>query len=188
MITLKSLSLNLASHPLRNRRFFYLLFSFLGIVFLLVAFSTGQVFLKYKSRAQEIKASILKTDQMIMNAQRDKGKYSDGVEDAVKSYKEKVDLINDIILKKSFSWVEFLTDLESALPDSSYIISLAPMLTKDSKMQLKFKVASLGLNDLIKLINNLNALGFSQINLISEEENNRGLLLSEISLTYKKDV
>ena len=188
MIIQERMSLNLASHPLRNRRLFYLFFSIIGVVLLVMVFLSGRIFLDYRAKAQDVRASIANTNQLIMNAENDQRKNAAGVRQTVKNNKDKVDLVNNIISKKSFSWIEFLSDLESALPDSSYIISLAPTLTKDSRMLLKFKVVSPNVNELLKLINNLNALDFSQITPTSEDVNNRGLLITEISLSYERDV
>lgn len=188
MITSKPLSLNLASYPLRNRRLFYLLFSVLGIALLLVLFLAGRTFFEYRYKAQKMRASIWKTEQLIIDVQREEKEFQDRIEDAIRAYKKKVDLINSIILSKSFSWIEFLSDLENSLPDSSYIVSLAPTLTKDLKLQLRFKVASQNINDLLKLINNLRALKFDQIRITSEAESERGTLLSEISLIYERNI
>ena len=188
MIASRRLSLNLASDPLRNRRFFYLLLSSLVAVLLLVSFFSGKTFIEYRSKTKEIKASIKKTDQMIKNAQRDEKNFSARVEEEVKSHKAKVDLINTIILGKSFSWIQFFSDLENSLPDSSYIVSLQPALTEDSKLQLRLKVASSGVNDLLKLIDNLKALKFNQIRIKSEAVNESGLLISEISLSYERNI
>jgi Tfp pilus assembly protein PilN len=182
------MSVNLASRPLRNRRLFYLFLSIIGVVLIAMVFLSGRIFLEYRSKAQEVKTSVAKTSQLIIDAQNDQRKNAAQVKQAVKNYKDKVDLVNNIILKKSFSWIEFLSDLERALPDSSYIISLAPTLTKDSKMLLKFKVVSPEVNELLKLINNLKGLGFSHIYPQSEDENRRGLLITEISLSYERDI
>jgi len=187
MIKSKRLNLNIASHPLRNRRIFYSFLTFLVFMCLLVFFLGGRTFLEYRSKASRVKVLIAKTDRLIRNVQRDEKKFSAGIQNAIKGYKSKVDRINSIILKKSFSWIEFFSDLEISLPDSSYIISLAPTLTEDSKMQVRFKVASSDLNDLIKLLDNLNALEFDQIRIIGEGENETGTHISEISLYYERD-
>jgi hypothetical protein len=96
-------------------------------------------------------------------------------------------LVNGIILRKSFSWLKLLGNLETALPDSSYIVSLAPRLLDDSKMQVKFRVISRNLDHLLKLINNLNSLEFNNIRIENEEINDKGWLLSEISLSYERN-
>lgn len=188
MIERTRLSLNLASHPLRNRRFFYSILSLLVVALLLISFFAGKIFVEYKAKAQETRASVKRTDKLIKDAQRDEEDFSAKIEDAIINCKGKVDLINSIILGKSFSWIEFLSDLENSLPDSSYIVSMAPTLAKDSKVQLSFKVVYSSVDDLLELYNNLKALKFNQIRIISEAENERGLLLSEISLNYEKDI
>jgi hypothetical protein len=158
------------------------------VALLLISFFAGKIFVEYKAKAQETRASVKRTDKLIKDAQREEEDFSAKIEDAIIKYKGKVDLINSIILGKSFSWIEFLSDLENSLPDSSYIVSMAPTLAKDSKVQLSFKVVYSSVNDLLELYNNLKALKFNQIRIISEAENERGLLLSEISLNYEKDI
>jgi hypothetical protein len=158
------------------------------VALFLISFFAGKIFVEYKAKAQETRASVKRTDKLIKDAQRGEEDFSAKIEDAIIKYKGKVDLINSIILGKSFSWIEFLSDLENSLPDSSYIVSMAPTLAKDSKVQLNFKVAYSSVDDLLELYNNLKALKFNQIKIISEAENERGLLLSEISLNYEKDI
>jgi hypothetical protein len=96
--------------------------------------------------------------------------------------------VNSIILKKSFSWIDFFSDLEKSLPGSSYIISLAPTLTDESKLLLKLRVACSSVDDLLKLIDNFGALKFDEIRIDGETRNNRGLLISEISLSYERTI
>jgi hypothetical protein len=158
------------------------------VALLLISFFAGKIFVEYKAKAQETRASVKRIDKLIKDAQRNEEDFSAKIEGAIIKYKGKVDLINSIILGKSFSWIEFLSDLENSLPDSSYIVSMAPTLAKDSKVQLSFKVAYSSVDDLLELYNNLKALKFNQIRIISEAENERGLLLSEISLNYEKDI
>ena len=110
------------------------------------------------------------------------------IEEAKKKYGKKIELINSIILNKSFSWVEFLSDLENSLPDSSYIVSLVPKLTEDLKMQLRLRVSSPNIAGLLNFINNLRELKFHQIEIISEAKDESGELLSEISLIYEKHI
>jgi cell division protein FtsB len=188
MMNSKQLNLNLAFHPWRNRRLFFVLIFFLGAIFLLVSFFAGKTFIQYHSKAQQTKASIRKTERMIRDTQKDEKQLGKRIEETVKSLKGRVEVVNSIILKKSFSWIEFFSDLEKSLPDSSYIISLAPSLTEKSKMLLNLRVASSNVDDLLKLIDNLTALKFGEIKILGETQNDRGLLISEISLSYERDI
>ena len=188
MMDTRKLNLNLASRPWRNRRLFIILMSSLGALFLLISFFAGKAFIQYHSKAQETRASIRKAERMIRDTQRDEKQLAKRVEEMVKSQRNRVDVVNSIILKKSFSWIEFFSDLEKSLPDSSYIVSLAPALTENSKMLLNLRVASSSVDDLLKLIDNLTALKFGDIKIHGETQNDRGLLISEISLSYERDI
>jgi len=128
------------------------------------------------------------TLQKIRIAQRKEKEFTERSKQAIEKYKERIDLVNRIILRKSFSWVKFLADLENSLPDSSYIISLAPKLIEDSRMEVRFKVASQNLNMLLELINNLKALEFKGIRVESETKNKKGFLISAISLNYERNI
>lgn len=165
-----------------------MLVSSLGALFLFVSFFAGKTFIGYHSKAQKIRASIRKTERMIRDTQRDEKQLAKRVEEVAKSNKNRVDVVNSIILRKSFSWIEFFSDLEKSLPDSSYIVSLAPSLTEKSKMLLNLRVASSNVDDLLKLIDNLTALKFGEIKILAETQNDRGLLISEISLSYERDI
>jgi len=165
-----------------------MLMFFLGALFLLVSFFAGKTFIEYHSRAQQARDSIRKTERMIRDTQRDEKQLAKRAEEVAKSNKDRVEVVNSIILKKSFSWIEFFSDLEKSLPDSSYIISLAPSLTEKSKMLLNLRVASSNVDDLLKLIDNLTALKFGEIKILAETQNDRGLLISEISLSYERNI
>ena len=188
MINPRHLNVNLASHRLRNRNFFFLVFSVLVALLLLTSIFAGKIFIRYRSEAQHAKASIRETERLIKDTQRDEKGLTSRINEAVKRDKSHVDLVNNIILKKSFSWIEFFADLEKSLPDSSYIVSLAPSLSDDSKLRLRLRVACLSVNDLLKLIDNLVALEFSNIRIEGETQNDRGLLISEISVSYERTI
>jgi len=93
-----------------------------------------------------------------------------------------------MIYKKSFSWVDFLSALEEALPASCYIESLAPTLKENSQMEVRLKVAAPSLDELLKLNKNLFQKNFTGIRIISESINETGLLVAEITLIYERTV
>lgn len=181
------LDLNLASHPLRNRRFFFFLFSLLAATFLALSFLAGEMFIEFKIKSRKIKAEIKETERLMKTAQQEEKSYSAQVEEAAKKDQGRVDLMNSIILRKSFSWTDFLSDLENSLPDSSYIVSLAQTLSEGSRMQVRFKVATPDVKQLLEFLNKLNALKFAQALVNGEAENERGLLISEVSLIYERN-
>lgn len=183
---MKMISLNLAAHPLRNRKFFYFLSALLGLGLLVSAFFSGQLFIRYYLEARAARGALDKVEVSVLAAQREESKLSARVQEALKKDKEKIDLVNSIILKKSFSWTEFFSKLEECLPDSSYILSLSPALVDNKKIQMRFKVASAGLDDLLALVDKLQSLNFSQIRVENEDRNPQGQLTLEISVSYER--
>lgn len=178
--------LNLASQPLRNRRFFHLLVSVLGLAFLLLVSLGGANFVKYSSKTAGVMNSIHTVDQRSNDAQREDKVLAARIEKAEKKDKARINLVNSIILSKSFSWVDFLSSLEESLPETCYIVSLAPNLKDDFRMEVRLKVASSTLDGLLKFITRLNALKFKQIRVMGETRADNGYLLWEISLIYER--
>jgi Tfp pilus assembly protein PilN len=187
MMAARRLSLNLATDPLRNRRFFFWLSSIIVAAILLVSYLAARTYFQYRSEAQKVRASIDRIDEQIMVAGTEEKTFRQKVEEAVRRDKNKVDLVNSIILRKVFSWTELLSTLENCLPDSSYILSLAPTLTEDSRLQMRLKVVSQDLDKLLEFLNKLKASKFS-IRIEGEMEGERGLLVSEVSLSYERSI
>lgn len=181
------LSVNLATHPLRNRRLFYFLFGCAVVALAVISFVAGEVFFTYRAKAKDTGAKIAELEQKMRADQRNESDIIKKVEAEIKVSKGTVDSINGIILRKSFSWIGFLANLENALPQSSYIVSLAPILVGDSSLEVRFKVVSQSLGDLLKLIDNLRALKF-KVMVEGESQDQRGLIVSEISFKYERNV
>ncbi len=183
---MKRINLNLACHPLRNRRFFYFLSAFLGLGLLISTFFSGQLFIRYYLKAKAARRALAKVEASLLTAQREERRLSSRIQEAEKRDKDEIDLVNSLILKKSFSWSGFFSELEDCLPESSYILSLTPTLIDDARIQMRFKVVSPGLDDLLALVDKLKSLHFSQIRVESEDRNPQGMLTSEITLSYER--
>jgi len=187
MMDAKRLSLNLATYPLRNRRFFFLLLSIMAVTLVLISYLAARTYIKYRSEAQKVRASIDNVDQLIMVAGTEEKSFRQKIEEAVRRDKDKVDLVNSIILRKVFSWTELLSTLENSLPDSSYILSLAPTLAEDSRLQIRLRVVSQDLDKLLEFLNKLKASKF-RIRIEGEMASEKGLLISEVTLSYERDI
>ncbi len=183
---MRRITINLASHPLRNRKFYFFVLSCLGLGVVVTFFFSASLFLFYYQKGKAAKESLAEVESSILLAQREEKRLASKVEDAFKKDKEKVDLMNSIILKKSFPWRGFFSLLENSLPDSSYILSLAPDLVDSSRLEMRFKVVSRHLDDLLLFLNNLYRMNFKQIRVESEDQSSQGQLISEISLSYER--
>jgi Tfp pilus assembly protein PilN len=182
----KKVHLNLATHPLKNRRFFFLLFAVLTTLVLVISFAGGWTFWKYSKKNKDFRNDRGQIEKLIKDAKREELRLSAQIEEASQKYQGKVDLLNTLILKKSFSWVEFLSALEESLPASCYIESMAPTLMENNQMEVRLKIAAPNLDELFKLNRNLYRKNFTGIRIISEAINEVGLLIAEITLNYER--
>jgi Tfp pilus assembly protein PilN len=180
------MNLNLATHPLRNRRAFFWLAAVLSVSTALVLALAILYFVRYHFRRVEVDKSLAEVSESIRIAEDEDRRFTERAGTLPPQDKQAVDVLNGIIYKKSFSWTEFLSKLEEALPATSYLASIAPNFREDSSLELKFKVVSQTLDDHIALITNLNALKFTGIMVQNEDTNERGQIVSEISLTYER--
>ena len=184
----KRLNLNLATFPRRNRHLFFLFLGILGAALALALFFGGTLFINSKQKTSALRRSLEELDNAVMVSQREGTKFSTDSQEATKKYGGKVNLINSLILRKSFSWIEVFSLLEESLPDSSYILSLNPALTGESQIELRLKVASPSIEELLQLIKNLKEQKFDRITVNSEMKKEGGPLVSEISFAYEKHI
>ncbi|MBE0461417.1 MAG: hypothetical protein IBX60_07270 [Candidatus Aminicenantes bacterium] len=183
-----NVKINLASHPLRNRRLYFLIFWMLVIAVSLVFIGGGWTYFRYKGESKKIESSIAKIEKAKNEAQREEEYLSSGITRMKEKHEKKIELLNSLIYKKSFSWVDFLSDLEHALPDSACIVSLTPAQKGDTQMDVRLQVASFGVSELLELVKRLDSMRFKEIKVMSESKDDRGFLISEVSFIYEKNI
>lgn len=180
--------INLASQPLRNRRFFVLLCVLLVGGTLGISLRGGRFYLDYHDGARRLKASLAATEQKIGEVRREAQRLETQIRQEEEENQKKVALINRLIFRKSFSWVEFLDSLEESLPDSCTIVSLTPTIVGDARIEVRIRVAYPQLEELMKFITRLESMSFKNIVIRSERQNEQGIMIAEISLDYEKNV
>jgi hypothetical protein len=185
---MRTIGLNLASRPLRNRRLY---FALVGPVSALLVVSTVLAlifFFRFHLKSRALKSRLTEIESRLTVCQRDERRFSARTREAVKKDQDKVDLVNRVILRKTFSWMEFLSRLEESLPATSYLTSLDPQQVGEMRAEFRFRVVSRSLEDLLGLITNLQARNFSQIRVESEERTSQDQLMSEISVSYERSL
>jgi len=182
-----TLFLNLATRPVRNRRFYLLARAVLAVLFVALVGFTAYTVAKYGLQTGRLKASLAEGNKRMTAAGQEQSRRLSDITKLEAADKARVDFVNRIIFQKSFSWTGFLSELEASLPDSMYITSLVPNILGDRTVTLKIKAVSRGLDDLLVFLNNLNSRKFKyQFENESREED--GQLVSEITLTYERDI
>jgi Tfp pilus assembly protein PilN len=180
--------LNLSSHPTSNRRLFFLLSASLVLIFLILAVAGGRIFIVYSTKSNDVEASLTKLEREEKSIQTEENQLLSQIDSLEKSNNKKVNLINNLIYRKSFSWVDFLSTLESTLPNECYIVSLSPNFRGKDQVDFKLLLASPNLDSLLKFIQNLDKQGFQQIRISSESRAATGFFLYEMSLSYERNI
>jgi cell division protein FtsB len=184
----KKINVNLASHPLRNRRFFFLITGILVVLFCVFSILAGHTYWVYSKKNRNLALARAQIEKKMQDAQRENRRLTTLINDGSQNYSERIEFINTLIYKKSFSWVDFLSALEDSLPDTCYVVSMAPSLKDNSKMEVRLKIAAPNLDELLKLNKNLYEKHFTNIRIISETRDEAGMLVSEISLVYERTI
>lgn len=186
MKTMDIIRLNLATRPLRNRRFYRTAFA--GSVLVLAGLAALSLFLfvKYGLAHRKARAEVSDLQARIARAGGETSKFQSTTAAAANADKEKVDLVNTVIMRKTFSWTALLSELEGALPESSYITSLAPNFAGESAVDLRIRVISRDLDDLLALVDRLKERKFTRIRVDGESTDERGQIASEITFSYER--
>jgi len=153
-----------------------------------VSVVSANLYFKFKDKFDETQLKIEEVEQKRGRAQLEEIQIADQIEGKSTANQSKIDFINGLIYRKSFSWIDFLSDLESALPARCYIMSLAPSPRGELGMEVRIRVASPTLEDLLKLYSQLVKLEFENVLIRSEEQADNGLLISEVSFIYEKHI
>jgi len=183
----KRLRLNLSSHPARNRRLFYSLVTLLSGVILLIAIVGGGNFLRYGTKVRVNKQSVRQLRQEINTAKNEEQDFTRKTNSASRELGKEVESLNGIVYRKSFSWVLFLGALEEVLPDACYITSLAPVFREDATVDLNFKMVSPDSENFYTLLERIVEQGGRDVRLISEDRDERGNFVFDISVIYARD-
>jgi Tfp pilus assembly protein PilN len=184
----KKIYLNLASNPMRNRRLFLILIALFSVSICLVLSFGGKIFFQYRGKAHEAEHAVAQTEKQMSDAQRATSQLDTRLEKMQEQHGEEIEFINGLIYSKSFSWIDFFSALEEALPASSAILSMSPYPEEGLSMEVRFKVASASMNELLNFIARLAAKGFKDIQILTESKSPDGHSLSEISLRYERNI
>lgn len=180
------LNLNLATRPLRNRRLYGTAVRlFVGLLVVLAGL-TVFAFLKYGGEASRLKATRTGNTRLQSEADLEVKRLTADIKQAERTSQARVDLVNGIILRKTFSWTGLLTELENALPGPSFITSLGPDFTASGAVTMNMRVTSRSLEDVLAFINNLTARGFKNIQVFGDRRSEDGRIITEMSLTYER--
>jgi len=177
------MQINLATQPLRNRRFYRTVLGGLIVLFLVFGGGAGYLLVHstFQSRADnKISAEL---ELRIQAANKEQGEKVSQTGTMKKNDKDFVAGVNTVILRKNFSWVDFFARLEEALPPNCSITSINPLTMMETNLSASFKVVTPGSPEFNAFIINLITQKFKNIS-IRNEISGGGRFICEIGLVY----
>jgi len=178
-------AINLATHPLRNQRFFTSLIAALSIVFAALAGPAGFVLVRSSIQRHADDAVAADLEGRAAAADRERHDQTVRADSLSKANVEIVAHVNAAINRKRFSLVEFFSRLEEALPPGCEIAGAAPLQPGEDRLEARLTVIVPGLQNLLALINKLHDLGFKSIRFENETQVG-GRLICDIGFVYER--
>jgi len=178
------LPLNLATRPSRNRRLFRAVVGALTVLFLLLGGASALLLIRAThQRRDDLKASG-ELEIRIQQIDRERNQKNDLGKALENRDSNLVAEVNGAIARKNFSWVDFFSRLEKALPPDCLIAEINSLEMTGTSLRVVIKVATPGVPGLLTLIENLAAEKFLGVTMRNETAGG-GRLISEIGFVYE---
>ena len=180
----KNLTINLATFPQQNRRLHYLITGLMSVLFILVIVQSVMLLSTYGRKNTDAAAALMELDGRLNQVEEETRITTDAVRAAEETNRKKIDRLNGVILHKGFSWTAFLVELEDLLPDTCYIMSLAPKPRSSREVEVALQVAAPSLNELLLFLRRLTERNFFP-SVRSETKAENGYLLAGVTFVYQ---
>ncbi|MBU1338677.1 MAG: hypothetical protein KKD56_06390 [Acidobacteria bacterium] len=183
-MTNKRLTINLATQPRQNRRLLYLVAGLMTVIFCAAIGQSIFLLTTYGRKNIEASSTLAELDSRLRQVEEENRKTAESIQAAEETNRKKIDRLNGVILHKGFSWTAFLAELESLLPDSCYIVSLAPVPRSSREVDVGLQVAAPSLNELLLFIRRLTERNFRP-SVRGETKAENGYLLAGVTFVYQ---
>lgn len=147
------LDINLATHAYEDAREFWVRWGIgvtvLGIVTLalLITAVTGWYNARVdRKKISDLRAQIAERDQEQATAEAMLNRPENRV------MREKSQYLNELIVRKAFSWTKAIESLERLMPPKIHLVSIAPELNEDNQLAIKMVVAGDSSDRAIELV------------------------------------
>lgn len=178
--------LNLASQPRRQRRPFFFLFGLLLIFCLFTLSISFWLFFNYQIEARAKRQELIQLARREDALRREERQWEARSAALSKNLGAAAELANAIILEKAFSWSDFFSKLEKALPPACYLNSLSFNRKGKGKLEVKFRLVAPDLQAILTTIEGLREAGFSELQVQSENLSGSSIM-AEMVMNYENN-
>ena len=180
--------LNLSTRPFPAYRLTNMLLAGLLIVLVVVTAWQGYGFARYSRLAGEIR-----------NAEGDARVESEALgrrlaelqgqlnrpESAAKL--TEIDFLNNLIVRKSFSWTQVFADIEGLIPDSVHLISLRPDIANNGKIAMHMDLRGKSIEDVSEFIDALEQSAEFEGHVVSVEQKQNAAVATDVDVSLTID-
>jgi type IV pilus assembly protein PilN len=181
------IEINLSSRPFVNYRQFYLIAgSLLGLLSIVSFWNFSQ----YRSSHERRKAFVesLSSDQMKLEAMgKEEEKLLRSLQTADTSdFLDRVEYVNQLINRRTFSWTRLLNDLEKLTPPNLQLASIKPQV-RGTDLLIEIVVKGRNTQEMIQFVSNLENSGkFTDVSPMYEDlSKNPGFVGREMGVVVK---
>ena len=176
--------LNLSTRPFKPYRAARL--GLLALLLLLVAVSISQF---YSFRQYSALASASRDAEADVRAESDRlNKSLQSLNSRMTSSNaatklSEVDLLNQLLLRKSFSWTRLFADLERVTPENVRLVSLRPFIDPEERIGLNMNIRGRSLADATEFLRTLEESNIFSDTALAVEEKKDALPMGEVEFS-----
>lgn len=152
------LDLNLATRPYEDARRFWLQWgarlAAVGALTLVLLLFTASAW----RQGRTVSRRIEQANQQIASLQHEK-QQAEAIlaRPGNREIRDRSAFLNTLIVRKAFSWTQVFADLEAIMPPRLHVVSIAPDLTEDNRLQVHLRVAGETRDSAVELVRRMEA-------------------------------
>lgn len=183
---MRTFHLNLATRPYRDYRPVYAVVVAASLLTAILLLNNVDTYYRYTQETRTTRARIAELERRTTDEKRTADQLSKRVATVnLKSLNAEAKYVNTQIAERAFSWSELLDQLETVLPRSVRVNTLAPAFDKSGAVRLSLACSSKSPDGLIDTINGLNrASHFSKPFPTNTQTDDSGVTRFSIGVDY----
>ena len=167
--------INLASHPYEDAAPLWLRWggalAAVAVLTLILLYSA----LSGWAAARNDRSLIEQREQQIAARDQQKVKAEETLNlPANRGTRDRAQFLNDLFLRKAFSWTKLFEDLEQVMPPRLHVVSIHPERTSDNLLEIKLVVAGESRDRALELVRKMESSQRFQQTQIEQESNGTG--------------
>ncbi|MGH9503176.1 MAG: PilN domain-containing protein [Terriglobales bacterium] len=167
--------INLATHPYEDSGPLWMRWGgALAALLLLTLILLYSVFSGWNS-ARKDRDLIQQREQQIVARDQEKAKAEEILNlPANRGTRDRAQFLNDLFLRKAFSWTKVFEDLERVMPPRLHVVSIHPEKSSDNQLQIKLVVAGESRDRALELVRKMESSRRFQQTQIEQESSQTG--------------